>query len=120
MKLKYLMNIRNLLFPITIMTAAWTIPVHAINDTQYNDIKALGALNGIALQCKYLQETRRMKKALVTILPKRRQLGQVFDDATNESFLAFIQQDSTCPDATEFERRVDAAIQTLENSFSGK
>jgi hypothetical protein len=114
------MHIRLLFLMVTVASVLWSSPASPITDIQYNNIQALGALNGIALQCKYYQETQRMKKALVSILPKRRQLGQVFDDATNESFLAFIKQAASCPDEAEFEHRVDAAIHTLENSFSGK
>ncbi len=66
--------------------------VGAATEAQLSSIKRVGQLNGVALQCKYLNDVRRMKLSLVAVLPKRRQLGQVFDDATNESFLSFIFQ----------------------------
>lgn len=100
------------------VAATWTTTANAISDAQYNSIKAMGELNGVALQCKYLHETRRMKKAIVATLPKRRQLGQAFDDSTNDSFLAFIKSNSTCPDEDEFARQVDTAIQALDAAFS--
>ena len=94
-----------------------TGPVGAIGDQQYQAIRALGDLNGVALQCRYLEQTHRMKKALVRVLPKRRALGQGFDDVTNESFLRFIEQKGSCPAETSFSGQVGDAIHDLEQAF---
>ncbi len=91
--------------------------VGAATEAQLNSIKRVGQLNGVALQCKYLNDARRMKLSLVAVLPKRRQLGQVFDDATNESFLSFIQNRSVCPEADQFTLQVDAAVADLNQVF---
>lgn len=114
------MDIRQLLLLISMAAATWTIPANAISDAQYSSIKAMGELNGVALQCKFLHETRRMKKAMVATLPKRRQLGDAFDKSTNDSFLSFIEANATCPDEAEFARQVDTAIQVLDAAFSDK
>ncbi len=95
----------------------WAGGVAAVSDAQYQAIRGLGELNGIALQCHYLDQTRRMKKALVEALPKRRALGQGFDDVTNEAFLRFIEEKARCPERAEFEQRVGEAIQVLRRAF---
>ena len=112
------MNIRYISLPLLIVAAIWTMPANAVSDIQYNSIKRMGELNGVALQCRYFHETRRMKKALTATLPKRRQLGQAFDESTNDSFMAFIETNATCPDEAEFARQVDTGIQELDAAFS--
>jgi len=114
------MDIKHFSLSISIAVAIWATPANAISDAQYNSIKAMGGLNGVALQCKFLHETRRMKKAMVATLPKRRQLGDAFDKSTNDSFLSFIEANATCPDEAEFARQVDTAIQVLDAAFSDK
>ena len=47
----------------------------SVSDEQYENIRTLGMLNGVALNCRYLVETQRMKRTLVDTLPKRRELG---------------------------------------------
>ena len=89
----------------------------AISDQQFRSIQALGELNGVALQCGFIKQTRRMKKALVETLPKRRALGQSFEDVTNQSYLRFIENGNSCPDAVEFSGRVGAAIDNLKQAF---
>jgi hypothetical protein len=90
---------------------------YAISDEQYNSIVALGELNGIALHCQFLDETRRMKGSLINALPKRRQLGEAFDIATNDSYLKFIAEQSECPAAETFTVQVDQAIKVLQQVF---
>ena len=97
-----------------------SMQVRAISDEQYQVIRKMGELNGVALHCRFFDETRRMKAALISSLPKRRQLGQAFDEFTNESFLALIQQQAVCPAAGDFSKQVDEAIIILDAAFSGK
>jgi len=91
-----------------------------IDDKQFDAIQQLGELNGVALNCRFLNETQRMKKALVLALPKRRQYGEAFDSATNTAFLKFIETQSTCPVEAAFSQQVDAAILTLESVFANQ
>ncbi|HIP53260.1 MAG TPA: hypothetical protein EYH03_04530 [Chromatiales bacterium] len=102
------------------LAAAFTaFTASAVDDAQYQSIVRLGELNGIALHCKYVDQTRRMKKAMIASLPKRRALGYAFDDETNKSFLNFIEKKQSCPAAHAFVRQVDEAIADLRQSFSG-
>ena len=85
---------------------------------QLEAIQSLGNLNGIALQCRYFEQTQGMKKALIAALPKRRQLGQTFDDATNQAFLRFIEQKLTCPPVELFNQQVAEGIKQLNTVFT--
>lgn len=88
------------------------------SDDQYESIRQLGRLNGVALNCQYLGETRRMKKALVVALPKRRQLGELFDTETNSAFLEFIEKKRECPLEAKLSLQVDDAILALDKAFA--
>lgn len=87
------------------------------DDGQLDAIRALGALNGIALQCNGIAETQRMKRILVQTLPKRRQLGELFDYETNKSFMAFIEKHGECPSPQSLSRQVDDALQKLKTAY---
>jgi len=87
-------------------------------DPQYAAVKGLGQLNGVALQCGYIDQVRRMKAAVVASAPKDRSFGLAFDTATNEAFLAFIKDDETCPVPGELERRVGHQIDTMKAAFA--
>ena len=92
-------------------------PVAADSDTRYDAVKALGRLNGVALQCKYIDQVSRMKQAVVKRVPKERSFGLAFDQAANDSFLAFIQERSPCPGPAGFEKDVTQQIEHLEQVF---
>lgn len=87
------------------------------DDARYDAVKALGGLNGIALQCKYFAQVSRMKQAVVMTVPKKRSFGLAFDQAANDSFLAFIQEQSSCPGPAGFEEDVSQQIELLQQTF---
>jgi hypothetical protein len=93
------------------------VQAQGYSEAQYETIRQLGQLNGVALNCQYLNETRRMKKSLVVTLPKRRQLGELFDTETNSAFLQFIEERRECPTEASFSVQVDDAILALEKAF---
>ncbi len=84
---------------------------------QITSIESLGQLYGIALPCNYIQQTRRIKSAMVAALPKKRYLGQVFEEATNESFLAFHKTGGQCPGKAALATQINARIETLNSAF---
>ena len=96
------------------------ITSQAVEDAQLAAIKRLGELNGIALNCGALPETRRMKQALVATLPKQKQLGELFDYQTNQSFMQIVEHQTPCPAQAELHLQVDAAIQVLERVYGGQ
>lgn len=91
--------------------------VFAAGDARYAAIERLGELNGVALQCRYIEQVRRMKSAVVLNAPKERSFGLAFDQATNRSFLAFIQQNAVCPAEEALARDVGHQINALQAAF---
>lgn len=89
----------------------------AISDTQFESVRALGKLNGIALNCGYIDETRRMKRSLVSTVPKLRVIGQAFDESTNDAFLQMVNNQSPCPSERTLSEQVDQAIYQVEQAF---
>jgi hypothetical protein len=92
--------------------------VRAETADQHAAITMLGELNGVALQCRYFEQVQRIKHTLVANLPKRRELGLLFEEATNTSFLAFMQRDEACPGSADFVSQVDSAVDRLETAFA--
>jgi hypothetical protein len=99
-----------------LVLTAWQTPTLA-QDEKLDAISALGDINGIALHCNGLAQTQKIKRELVLTLPKRRQLGELFDYATNKSFMAFIEQNSECPSQEALAQRVDKALQRLKAAY---
>ncbi|WP_456445718.1 hypothetical protein [Thiolapillus sp.] len=83
----------------------------------YQAVKELGRLNGIALNCRYFDQAKRIKQMLITSLPKRRELGQLFEDETDASFKSFIQSGAACPSPAAFGAEVDKAGAALARIF---
>ena len=93
-------------------------PLYATTDAQRKAIESIGELNGVALQCSYIDKVKLIKLALVKNLPKQRILGQWFEDATNQSFMKFMESSQQCPRIDQFSNDVDAAISLIEVEFS--
>ena len=89
----------------------------AAMDEQLESIRQLGRLNAVALHCQALKETRRMKQALVLHLPRRRQLGELFDTESHEAFLDFIKNNASCPGPGILSGQVTAAIAVLKQAY---
>ncbi|MEW8199691.1 MAG: hypothetical protein AB2777_18815 [Candidatus Thiodiazotropha endolucinida] len=103
-----------------VLTTVQPREASAQSSEQLSAITALGSLNGIALHCQALSETQRIKRALVATLPKRRQLGELFDYETNRSFTAFIEKNNTCPTPQSLEQRIDEALDKLKSLYPAK
>ena len=95
---------------------AWQTPTQA-QDAKLDAISDLGDINGVALHCNGLAQTQKIKRVLVQTLPKRRQLGDLFDYATNKSFMAFIKSNRECPSPQTLAQQVDAALQRLKTVY---
>lgn len=91
-------------------------------ETKMTDValKALGGLNGIALHCSYIGSSAAIRKAAAENLPKSRQYGAAFEEATNEAFLDAARTSKACPDKAEFEKDVASAIGLMKNAFGKK
>ena len=108
---------RVVLIPLVLLLSMTSLNSSAVSDVQYEAIKALGKLNGVALNCRYISEARRIKGSLIVALPKRRALGEAFDQITNEAYLQFIEENAECPGAELFGAEVDSAISGLNEAF---
>lgn len=95
----------------------WLSPASAATESQLAVIASLGELNGIALQCRYTEQMQRIKLSLVLHLPKQRALGEWFEHTTNQSFMNFMNNNSTCPDSTAFVQQIDNAVNVLGKEF---
>ena len=105
--------------PFVLASLFATSPVVADTDTEarYDAVKSLGRLNGIALQCKYIDQVSRMRQAVVKTVPKERSFGLAFDQAANDSFLEFTLKRSSCPGPAGFEKDVSQQIELLQQTF---
>lgn len=92
---------------------------HGFTPVQHEAVIRLGELNGVALQCGYTADMRRMKKALIDAVPKVSQLGDLFGNATRKSFLNMVQKSLPCPNLAPFHTEVDGAITALHRAFAG-
>lgn len=86
-------------------------------DDRLQAIGRMGKLNGVALQCRYLDQMRRIKQVLIRHLPKKRELGEWFEKTTQDSFMSFMEENRECPGLIEFERDLDAASQRIAEVF---
>ncbi|MES9860649.1 MAG: hypothetical protein ABW157_01560 [Candidatus Thiodiazotropha sp. LLP2] len=107
---------------ISVILASLAIPINATAQSadQLAAITTLGSINGIALHCNALGETQKIKRVLVATLPKRRQLGELFDYETNKSFLSFINSNNTCPSPQSLVQQVDDALEILKSLYPVK
>ncbi len=106
-----------LILPVQLSLTSVTPAKEAATNSQLNSIAALGKLNGIALQCNYIEQMQRIKQALVLNLPKKRALGDWFESSTNTAFLNFMNNNNNCGSIAIFTLKVDDAIVELENAF---
>jgi len=76
-------------------------------------VARLGAANGQALACRQPALSARARNALVTLAPKTRAFGELFETETNRRFLA----PEPCAETTRLATEVDAAIVDLRLAF---
>ena len=103
--------------PLTLLVTLAAGPARAEPPAPYRALADLGRLNGLALHCKYLEEVRRMKAAVVESAPKERSYGLAFDEATNQAFLEALRG-GPCPGPAGLAQEVDGAIAALRRAFA--
>lgn len=80
-------------------------------------IAAMGEINGIALACQQMAIASRARNAITTTAPKTRGNGEMFEDATNASFLDFGKTKKICPDPATLVQRLTDAEKRLTAAF---
>lgn len=90
----------------------------ALADAGLDAVRALGRLNGEALACKQMALVDRIRIGVIREAPKTREVGEVFEAATSERFLAMGSDKSACTDGRTLAGQVDAGLQTLRAAFA--
>jgi hypothetical protein len=103
----------NKLIPLLVLLLTIGSSTHADETALRQAIGELGALNGIALACKQNALTARMREIMVDTVPKEREIGEVFEQATHVSFLDFGNSGKVCPDGKTLASDIDLAREKL-------
>ena len=80
-------------------------------------ITHLGELNGTALACQQMALVARARNAIVTSAPKTRDIGEIFEAATNASYLKFGNEQKPCPDSASLAQQINVAEQRVAATF---
>lgn len=80
-------------------------------------ISELGELNGIALACQQPALVTRARNIIITVAPKTRESGEIFENATNAAYLEQGQGKTACPDTATLAARIAAAEKRLQAAF---
>lgn len=80
-------------------------------------IADLGRLNGVALACDQMALSQRLRNIVIYQAPKERQVGEWFEQATSESYLAQGKSSSSCPESRTLAGQIDAAGAALQQSL---
>lgn len=83
-------------------------------------VSTLGQLNGVALACQQMALSARLREILINEAPKEREIGELYEQATQISFLAQGQEGKTCPDSKSLVKQVDLARENLRRTLAVK
>lgn len=101
---------------ITLVITLTTHPAQAA-DEGTAAITQLGEANGIALACQQMALVARARNAVVTNAPKTREIGEIFEAATNASYLKFGNEQKPCPDSASLAQQINVAEQRVAAAF---
>lgn len=102
-----------LLVPFFLLAA----PAFADVEAGLAAIQDLGSLNGQALACGQLASAGQVKALMIRHAPKTRRYGEVFETATNASYLKQGENQDGCPQAAEFAAKVRELAARLQASL---
>ncbi len=80
-------------------------------------LQELGQLNGQALACSQMAISGKAKGLMIRHSPKTRRYGEVFEEATNASFLTQGKTADNCPTPADFSRRLADLAQRLQSTL---
>ena len=84
------------------------------------EISELGRLNGVSLACSQPALTARAREILIALAPKEREIGEIYERATSDAFLAQGQQSLPCPEGKALAGQIDVAEAALKRVFAKK
>ena len=76
-------------------------------------VKEVGIVNGIALACGNKDAVARAKTLMIMRVPKTREYGEIFEQASNDSFLAQSVNKGACPGRATLAVQLEAAARSL-------
>lgn len=123
MKNKSAIARNKLLSALLLAGLSWQVPLAAANDSANDSslqqtVSELGRLNGIALACNQPALTARAREIMIDTVPKERSIGEYFEQATQQSFLAYGSAGKTCPDGKALASQVDEVRGKLRRQFN--
>lgn len=90
----------------------------AAADSGLEAVKTLGQLNGEALACQHMALVDRIRMRIIYDAPKTREIGETFEAATTERFLALGENKARCSDAKALAGRIEEASQALRAAYA--
>lgn len=109
-------------FPVALLAAALSFgSAFAADDfiaREEGAIQALGRLNATALLCKDLESVHALKKAMIYGVPKLRDYGETFEEATNAAFLEMSAKPPACPTPAALAAEIEAAVAHMKTVFA--
>ncbi len=90
----------------------------AVAESGLDAVKALGQLNGEALACQQMALVDRIRMRIIYEAPKTREVGEAFEAATTERFLALGESKASCSDTKALAERIEQASQTLREVYA--
>jgi len=76
-------------------------------------VKEVGIVNGIALACGHKDAIARAKSLMIMRVPKTREYGEIFEQASNDSFLAQSVKKGECPGRATLAVQLETAARGL-------
>jgi protein SCO1 len=76
-------------------------------------VKEIGIVNGIALACGHRDAVARAKALMIMRVPKTREYGEIFEQASNDSFLAQSVKKGGCPGRATLAVQLETAARAL-------
>ena len=83
-------------------------------------IQRLGDLNGTALACQQTALATRVRDIIIEYVPKERQMGERFEAATQQRYLAIGREAQRCPDSRSLVDAIEQARQQLLSALGEK
>jgi hypothetical protein len=106
------------LLALTALLLAPTVSALAEATLGMPEISTLGQLNGVALACKQMALSNRLREILINSAPKERAIGERFEQASNDAFLAQGNSHMNCPDLKTQVSKIDSAEAALKKVFA--
>ncbi len=99
---------KKMLSTLLLAALSWQAPMAVADDSSLKQaVSELGALNGIALACSQPALSARAREIMIDTVPKERTIGEYFEQATQQSFLAYGSAGKICPDGKSLATQVD-------------